>query len=117
MQSVSDPSPPDTGIRIKVRMEEPNGAPHPGKTQKPLLPPLSPDSRARNPKRLEHWGTPKQSLRWTRSSGSEMTLSPSERQLLAGVGRVVDGSPLRLCPARRKLGSRAFLGGKLHRYL
>ena len=104
VQSVSDPSPPDIGIRIKVRAEGPHGAPHPGKTQKPLLPPLWPDCRAWNPKRLEHWGTPRQSLRWTRSSGSEMTLSPSERQLLAGVGRAVDGSPSRLCPARRGSG-------------
>lgn len=104
MQSVSDPSPPDIGIRIKVRAEGPRGAPHPGKTQKPLFPPLLPDCRARNPKQLEHWGTPRQSLRWTRSSGSEMTLSPSERQLLAGVGRAVDGSPSRLCPARRGSG-------------
>eukprot|EP00069_Balaena_mysticetus_P016537 bmy_00373T0 len=47
---------------------------------KPLLPPLSPYHRAQNPKWLEHWGIPRQTPRWTRSSGSGMKPLPRSGQ-------------------------------------
>lgn len=50
-----------------------------------LFPPLSYYNRARNPQWLEHWGTPRQSTRWTKSSRSGMKPLPSERQLLVEV--------------------------------
>nr|XP_035968471.1 uncharacterized protein LOC118548630 [Halichoerus grypus] len=71
---------------------------------------------AQNPKWLEHWGMPRQSPRWTKSSRSGMKPSPSERQMLMGAGRAVGGSPSGLCPARgEEVRSQVFLQGKPHK--
>ncbi|CAN0491424.1 unnamed protein product [Rangifer tarandus platyrhynchus] len=44
-------------------------------------------------KQLKHWGTPRQSPRWTRSSGSEMMLSPKPH--LQGLSLRLLSAPLR----------------------
>lgn len=54
---------------------------------------LSHYNRAQNPKWLEHWGTPRQSTRWTKSSRSGMKPLPSERQQLVEVGVGVVAHP------------------------
>lgn len=50
-----------------------------------LLHPL-PSNRTQNPKRLEHWGTPGQSLPWNKSCRSGMKPLLSERDSRWGVG-------------------------------
>lgn len=91
--NVSDPSLPDIsiGTGTRARAEGPRVGYLIQVSPRSLLPLLSHYNRAQNPKWLEHWGAPRQSTCWTKSSRSGMKPLPSERQLLVevGVGRWV----------------------------
>ncbi|KAF5928764.1 hypothetical protein HPG69_006348 [Diceros bicornis minor] len=77
-QNISEPSPPDINIRAKPRAEGPRAGHLIQASPRSLTLPLSPYNRPQKTKRLEHWGTPRQSPRWTKSSKSGMKPLPSE---------------------------------------
>lgn len=94
-------------LRDKARAEGPREGHLSQASPRSLFPPLPPCNRAQNPKRWEHWGTPRQSPRWTESSRSGMKPLPSERQLPVGVAGAVPAHPqgsVRLEEGRGKAG-------------